>query len=87
MSKHFVYTLAAVSTPKNPVRHFESITSGRIRKAIYFTYAHLVVVTFIDDIQTSVSIKVRSPNSSLGVERDIIAKQIGALERPHLTSS
>jgi len=87
MSKHFVYTLAAVSTPKNPVRHFESITSGRVKKAMYFTHAHLIVVTFTDGIQTSVRIKVRSPYSSLLVERDIIAKQIGALERPQITSS
>lgn len=87
MPRHFVHTLAAVSKPNNPVKHFDSIISGRVKKAIYFTAAHLVVVTFTDGIQTGVSIKIRSPNCSLLVERDIIAKQVGAFERPQLTSS
>lgn len=81
MSKHFVWTLAELSTANDPVRYFSTVETGSEKRILYFNSRYIIRVSLRDKVQTGIQVKIRAPNHSLVVEEGKLEKELGVKAR------
>lgn len=83
--QHFVRNLLELNAkcPKDHMRHFDSVVSGKRKKIIYYNRSYVMIVTMNDKEQESVRITIRAPSHSLAAEKGEIERRLGVKTCEH----